>query len=204
MLRIHTQNALQAPDAADREEALRQLETSISRATRIIAQLLTLARLEPNAVDLHPTRLNLLSLVREELAELIPLALDRDQTLTLEADEQDDFQLCADASGLGILLQNLVSNAVQHTPTGGRIRVCVTSEPATLTLLIQDSGPGVAPAMRSKVFERFYREGSGQGAGLGLSIVARIVELHHGSIELHDSALGGLEVCVRLPRVHEA
>jgi two-component system sensor histidine kinase QseC len=73
-----------------------------------------------------------------------------------------------------------------------------------VVLRVQDSGPGVPPELRGKVFERFFRVGGGSGAGLGLSIVARIVELHHGTISLGDSPLGGLEVWVRLPRAELA
>ena len=244
VLRIHAQNALQAPDPADRDAALRQLEGGIERATRVVAQLLTLARLEPEAGNRQTAPIDLLALARRELAELTPLALDRGQELALEvageADEgkdqgdasevagsdergdvadtpgttelagrstpaagrarPSDFRLFADASGLGILLQNLVGNAVQHTPAGGRIRVLLEAGAEALTLRVQDSGPGVPPALRSKVFERFFRAGSGSGAGLGLAIVARIVELHGGTIALGDSPLGGLEVRVDLPR----
>ena len=258
VLRIHAQNALQAPDPADREDALRQLEAGIDRATRVMAQLLTLARLEPDAGSRHMAQVDLLALARQELAELTPLALEHDQELALEAgegeqdgagedsavedgtgdeggagsgsnrgDEGDggdeeangtndtkgtrggrghggaDFRLVADAPGLGILLQNLVSNAVQHTPAGGRIRVVLEADAEAVVLRVQDSGPGVAPELRGKVFERFFRVGGGSGAGLGLSIVARIVELHHGTITLGDSPLGGLEVWVRLPRATE-
>ncbi len=238
VLRIHAQNALQAPDPSDRDAALRQLEGGIERATRVVAQLLTLARLEPDAGSRHLAPLDLLALAREELAELTPLALEREQELALEvegeADEGSDqgderaavamgeagetadtgamsgvgkaagrsadFRLLADAPCLGILLQNLVGNAVQHTPAGGRIRVLLQTGAEALTLRVQDSGPGVPPALRSKVFERFFRAGNGSGAGLGLAIVDRIVELHHGAITLGDSPLGGLEVKVILPR----
>ncbi|HAS50687.1 MAG TPA: two-component sensor histidine kinase [Gammaproteobacteria bacterium] len=203
VLRIHTQNALQAPDPTDREQALQQLDAGIERATRVIAQLLTLARLEPNAVTLRMTELDLLAFLRNELAELIPLALERQQDLALEATEGDHDCLIADAPSLGILLQNLISNAVQHTPKNGQIRVCLQVRGEAVELRIQDSGPGIPPELRSKVFERFFRQGAAQGAGLGLSIVARIVELHGGTLELHDSPLGGLEVLIclsRLPR----
>ena len=243
VLRIHAQNALQAPDPADRDGALRQLEAGIDRATRVMAQLLTLARLEPDAGSRHMAQVDLLALTRQELAELTPLALEHDQELALEAgegeedgagedsavedgtgDEGDggdeepngtngtkgdrdhggaDFRLVADAPGLGILLQNLVSNAVQHTPPGGRIRVVLEADAEAVVLRVQDSGPGVAPELRGKVFERFFRAGGGSGAGLGLSIVARIVELHHGTITLGDSPIGGREVWGRLPRATE-
>jgi two-component system sensor histidine kinase QseC len=108
--------------------------------------------------------------------------------------------LLGDAGSLGILMQNLVSNAVRHTPPDGCIRVLLDASPATLVLRVQDSGAGVPPALREKVFERFFRAGGGEGAGLGLSIVARIVELHGGTIALDDGPLGGLELRVELPR----
>ena len=264
VLRIHAQNALQAPDPADRDDALRQLEAGIDRATRVVAQLLTLARLEPDAGARHMAPVDLLALARQELAELTPLALEHDQELALEVEgegeaaeagdpgdqpepaaigETDDkadagemgdlrkvgavakerhdggaggrnargtggarpadFGLVADAPALGILLQNLVSNAVQHTPAAGRIRVLLEADAEAVVLRVQDSGPGVPPELRGKVFERFFRAGGGSGAGLGLSIVARIVELHHGTITLGDSPFGGLEVWVRLPRATE-
>src|SRR3990167_2530633 len=199
VLRIHAQNAQQAPDPEDRAKALQQLEHGVERATRVVTQLLTLARLEPAAVQLAMAPLDLAALAREELAELTPLALDHQQELEFEA-EGSDFQLLADGPSLGTLLQNLLGNALQYTPTGGRIRVLLQGQPEALLLRVQDSGPGVPAELREKLFERFFRQGMGQGAGLGLSIVRRVVELHSGEIELLDSPLGGLDVLVRLPR----
>ena len=200
VVRMHTQNALQAPDVADREQALGQLEQGIERATRIVAQLLTMARLEPAAVPMDRAPVDLAVFLRNELAELTPLALDRQQELTFELDEAADYHLRADAPSLGILLQNLLSNAVQHTPAGGLIKVALLAEPQSICLQVEDSGAGVPAEQREKLFERFYRQGSGQGAGLGLSIVQRIVELHGGEIMLADAPAGGLQVSVRLPR----
>lgn len=200
VLRIHAQNALETPDPEDRREALRQLGAGVDRATRVVAQLLTLARLDPDVVQLAMRPINLLDYLRNDLAELTPLALERHQELSLKADEAADYRLLADGPSLGTLLQNLVSNAVQYTPDGGRIRVQLQAQVDAIVLRVQDSGPGVDEAQREKLFERFYRLGDGQGAGLGLSIVRRVVELHRGTIALGESPLGGLEVCVRLPR----
>lgn len=200
VLRIHAQNAMDAPDPQDRNDALHQLGAGVERATRVVAQLLTLARLDPNVVQLAMRELDLLGYVRNELAELIPLALERHQELNLDAIEPADYVLLADGPSLGTLLQNLVSNAVQYTPDGGHIQVQLEAQADAIILRVQDSGPGVAEAQREKLFERFYRLGAGQGAGLGLSIVRRVVELHRGSISLGESPLGGLEVAVRLPR----
>ncbi|HCH78919.1 MAG TPA: two-component sensor histidine kinase, partial [Pseudomonas sp.] len=184
----------------DREAALQQLLTGVDRTTRVVTQLLTLARLEPNAQPRHPQQLDLLPLCRECLAELTPLALARDQELTLEADDVADHRLPGDAAALATLLQNLVGNALQYTPDGGQIQVSLQTMEDGVSLCVDDSGPGVPAAQRDKLFERFYRQGDGQGAGLGLAIVARIAELHGATIELADSPLGGLQVAVHLPR----
>ncbi|HET9463206.1 MAG TPA: ATP-binding protein [Thiobacillus sp.] len=200
VLRIHAQNAAGAPDPADRAEALRQMLHGVDRATRLAEQLLTLARLEPNAARLKLNELDLHAFVRNELAELTPLALERGLELALSADDTGDYRLQADATSLGVLLQNLVTNAIQYTPEGGRIQVLLKEAPDKVELHVQDSGPGVPKAMRAKLFERFFREGVGSGAGLGLSIVQRIVELHRGTLILGDAPLGGLDVQVHLPR----
>jgi two-component system sensor histidine kinase QseC len=200
VLRLQADNAVRAPDPADRELALKQLDRSVVRATRLVEQLLALARLEPGAVRLQADRLDLAAVVRNEIAEIGSMAFDRGQELTFEVDEGSDFHLQADEASLQILLQNLISNAVRHTPEGGQVRVWLDAVPGAMELHVQDSGPGVPPAMRSRVFERFFREGPGQGAGLGLSIVSRIVELHGGQVALRDSPLGGLDVVVTLPR----
>jgi two-component system sensor histidine kinase QseC len=202
VLRIHAQNALDAPDPADRADALQQMVPGVDRATRLVTQLLTLARLEPNAAGLQLRELDLHAYVRNELAELIPLALDRGQELTLSAEETGNYRLQADGTSLGVLLQNLVANAIQYTPENGRIQVLLKEAPDKVELHVQDSGPGVRETMRAKLFERFFREGVGSGAGLGLSIVQRIVELHRGTIILGDAPLGGLDVQVHLPRHH--
>ncbi|MCP9339362.1 ATP-binding protein [Stutzerimonas xanthomarina] len=201
VLRIHAQNAQQAGSEADRDEALRQLVTGVDRTTRVVTQLLTLARLEPSAQQLRLAPLDMRRLTRDTLAELTPLAIARKQELTLDVDEHSDCSLTGDAASLATLLQNLVGNALAYTPTGGRIEVQLRSTAENLFLEVADSGPGIAPELRAQLFERFVRLGDGQGAGLGLSIVARIAELHGATVELLDSALGGLRAVVRIPRI---
>ncbi len=200
VLRIHAQNALQAASEAERDEALRQLLAGVDRTTRVVTQLLTLARLEPSAQQLRLAPLDMRRLTRDTLAELTPLAIAREQELALEVDEQGDYSLTGDAASLATMLQNLVGNALTYTPAGGRIEVQLRSTPDMLILEVADSGPGIAPELRAQLFERFVRLGDGQGAGLGLSIVARIAELHGATVDLLDSALGGLRAVVRIPR----
>jgi two-component system sensor histidine kinase QseC len=200
VLRIHAQNAQQAQDEQERAEALEQLVVGVDRTTRVVTQLLTLARLEPSAQQLRLAPLDLRALARETLAELTPLAIAQDQALTLEVDEQADCRLTGDAASLTTMLQNLVGNALEYTPHGGRIEVQLHGDAEQLILAVDDSGPGISTELRPQLFERFFRLGGGQGAGLGFSIVARIAELHGASVELLDSPLGGLRVLVRLPR----
>ena len=200
VLRIHAQNALAATEPVERDAALHQISAAVERAGRVVGQLLTLARLEPGASETLATTVDLLPLIRQELAELAPLALDRDQELTLDAREEDDYRLLGDAPALGILLQNLIANAIQYTPAGGYIQVSLEADAEQLQLAVLDSGPGVPADQRERLFQRFFRLGESQGAGLGLAIVARIAELHGGRIELLDSSLGGLQVRLSLPR----
>ncbi|GAA4412288.1 ATP-binding protein [Quisquiliibacterium transsilvanicum] len=200
VLRLQAHNAAHAQDPLDRDEALGQLDSSVARATRVVEQLLTLARLEPGAATLEMRRQDLLTLVRRQLAELAPLALERRQDLALEADEGRDYDALVDEHCFGALLQNLVGNAVAHAPEGGSIRVSLRAADQAVELSVQDSGSGLPPDLRDRAFEPFFREGPGQGAGLGLSIAARVAELHGTRISLGDSPLGGLAAHVEFPR----
>ena len=130
---------------------------------------------------------------------MITLSLQRDQELTLQVQPGERFVIHADEQGLHSLVENLVANAIRHTPPGGQIQVVLERQSDGIRLRFQDSGPGIAPELRERVFEHFFRQGAGQGAGLGLAIVARVAELHDWRLLLHDSPLGGLEVCVCLP-----
>ena len=199
VLHVQAHNALHAPDPADREAAIRQIDRNVVRATHLSEQLLLLARLEPGLVRLQRVALDLAAFLRQELAELITLSLQRDQELTLQVQPGERFVIHADEQGLHSLVENLVANAIRHTPPGGQIQVVLERQSDGIRLRFQDSGPGIAPELRERVFEHFFRQGAGQGAGLGLAIVARVAELHDWRLLLHDSPLGGLEVCVCLP-----
>ncbi|MDX5446392.1 MAG: sensor histidine kinase N-terminal domain-containing protein [Zoogloeaceae bacterium] len=204
VLRIQAQNALDAGAPEDREAALRQLHVGVERATRVVEQLLTLARLEPGAAAMPHAVHDVAARVRAELAELTPLALARDQELEYLADDAADLHAPCDADGLAILLRNLVGNAVRHAPRGGHVRVSLGRDGESLRLTVEDDGPGVAITDRTRLTERFCRLDEGGGAGLGLSIVRRIVELHAGALHFGDSPLGGLEVTVELPAARGA
>lgn len=198
VLKIHAENAMQATDPGEREQALQHLRQGVERATRLISQMLTLARLADEQ-QRQRNPLALLQSCRDEVAELLPLALRRDQELELISDSDLPDKVNMEPGSLGMLLQNLVGNAIQHAPDGGRILISLQRQTDQLVLRVEDSGSGVAAADRERLLERFHTQGSSQGAGLGLSIVQRIVERHQGNLQLGDSPLGGLLVQVSVP-----
>lgn len=202
VLDLHAQNALAAEDPDDRREALEELRSGVARATRLVTQLLTLARLEPEEEQEAGARADgdLLVEVREALAELSPLAVERGQTLELAAEEGGDWRLAAEPGAIATLVQNLVGNALRYTPDGGRVTVTLAADDARLMLNVDDQGPGIAAAQRERVTERFHRAGPGAGAGLGLSIVERLLARHGGTLRLEEAPGGGLRAVATLQR----
>ncbi|MFN2410838.1 MAG: ATP-binding protein [Halomonas sp.] len=201
VLDLHAQNALSAHSHEDREEALDHLRDGVTRATRVVSQLLALARLAPETeIQRHYRPANLLTETRETLAELSPLAAERQQQVTLHADEALDWQMEAEPGAVETILQNIVGNAFQHTPINGVIDIALTASPHHVTLCVDDQGPGIPEQAISQVRERFQRAGPGAGAGLGLSIVDRVVKRHNGEFSLTSAPQGGLRVCITLQR----
>jgi two-component system sensor histidine kinase GlrK len=120
------------------------------------------------------------------------------------ASKCEDVTLVADEEKLRIIIDNLLSNAVKFTPESGTIRLTLEEADGSAVLDVADSGPGIAPQERQRIFDAFYQGGavpSGQvrGSGLGLSIVKELVTVHHGSVEVIEGALPGASFRVTLP-----
>jgi two-component system sensor histidine kinase QseC len=197
ILRIHAQNAQRASTLEQREEALEFLVAGVDRATRIGSQLLTMARIEPRLNNPHISLVELTALVREELAELAPLALEKDVDLVLESDH--DCEVRTDPVALAIALQNLVTNALNFSPPGSEVRVQIRLQTSgAVYISVADSGPGIDEAECARLFERFYSQGNANGAGLGLAIVAMIVSKIGSSLRLYNLPEGGLCAQLRL------
>nr|WP_315188662.1 ATP-binding protein [uncultured Albidiferax sp.] len=199
-IRAQAQVALGAgADAAQRQHALHATLEGCDRATRLVEQLLTLARLE--ATGTLPTdTLDLCAVARSIAADLAPAALQRQQTLELEADTA--CPVPGDAVLAGVLVRNLVDNALRYSPPGARIQIRLAQEGGQTLLQVDDSGPGMAEADMAHLGERFYRPlGQDQpGSGLGWSIVQRVAEVLGAQVQVGRSArLGGLVVGVRWP-----
>jgi two-component system OmpR family sensor kinase/two-component system sensor histidine kinase QseC len=195
-LKLQLHILVHARDAQTREWAQAELEQGMERTSRLVEQLLTLARSEPGAAPLSPVSLDLVVLAQEVLAASGPLASTRGTQLALLGEASARVQ--GDGAELTSLVRNLVDNAVIHSPPGARVEVSVAHTPAGTVLTVDDSGPGIAPAERQRVFDRFFRRpGSDEpGSGLGLAIVRRVAERHGARLHLDQAPLGGLRVVV--------
>lgn len=199
-LALQAQLAQRAADGPARDQALLELRGGLARATRMVEQLLSLAREEPDVADRPQAPVDLSGLARDVVTELAAVAADRD--IDLGVTRQDPAQLVGDPDALAAMLRNLVDNALRYTPSGGRVDVAVAAEPQQFVLTVADSGPGIPPAERGRVFERFARGSrtTATGSGLGLAIVRRIAERHGGTVALGEAQQGGLLASVTFPR----
>jgi two-component system, OmpR family, sensor histidine kinase QseC len=199
-IRAQAQVALGAgADVAQREHALRSTLLGCDHATRLVDQLLTLARLEalPQAA---PARINLSAVVQRIAADLVPAALARSQTLALDAPHP--CVVAGDEMLVGVLVRNLIDNALRYSPDGAQVQVSLGHDSGRVTLRVQDSGAGMTAPEIAKLGQRFVRVlGHHQsGSGLGWSIVKRLVDVYGAQVEVGRShSLGGLAVAVRWP-----
>lgn len=204
-LRLQVQALQKAGNDEARQLAAERVTSGIDRASRLLEQMLILAREEAAENELQSV--SLLDLSRLAIADSLPLAQAR--SIDLGADlppdsDQAQYQLEGHREALRIMLGNLLDNAIKYSPAGGIVDIRLYREPSALLLSIEDSGPGIPPDQREKVFERFHRssETSQQatGSGLGLAIVRAIAERHHIRIVFEDSgSLGGLKVLLCFP-----
>lgn len=200
-LKTHAQVALRATDEAGRRASLENLVTGADRAAHLVEQLLTLARLDPEAGIAQSERFPLAPLARQVLAEQASSALAKNIELELDAPAEGPVQ--GKPAMIAILLRNLVDNAIRYTPAGGTVRVAVEESGNTVTLTVTDTGPGIPAEERQRVFDRFYRVlgNEAPGSGLGLSIAKRIADLHRAGLALEEGEDGhGLKVAVRFPK----
>ena len=201
-LQLQLELAQRANSPEERDLALRRLEGGIRRAVHLVQQLLTIARQDPDGVDRPRMPLDLNAVVKEALGRQADLAAHRDIDLGLTRD--DPLRIEGDGDAVGILVNNLVDNAIRYTPAGGRVDVSLQENGDRAMLEVRDTGPGIPPEERERVFGRFYRHANAdiEGSGLGLSIVRNIAERHHATVALLDPPEGsGLCVQVSFPRI---
>lgn len=185
-------------DHGQRRQASAGLREGVARATHTVHQLLAFERARPGTGEAALPRLDLAALVRDRLAVAAPLAMQR--AVDIELNAETPCMLPLHRESMAALLDNVIGNAIKYSPDGGRVGVTVDTGGPCVTIV--DQGPGIAPELRAKVFERFYRV-PGQdvaGSGLGLSIAERAAARNGARIRLDHGPHGrGLAVIIDFP-----
>lgn len=193
-LKAQIELALRETDPERVKHSLAQLYISADRLSRLVRQLLSLARNEPGALDtvqLQPLDLNAFAL--EVSMDWVPQAIKRSIDLGFEGNENDSLMIAADRDRLRELINNLIDNAIRYSQPGGRVTVRTGRAPdGQCRLSISDDGPSIPVAERERIFERFHRLLGTQedGSGLGLAIVSEIAMLHGARITLEEDVDG--------------
>lgn len=198
-LKLQVQLAERAKTPEAQQKAFSRLHAGIDRATGLVQQLLTVARLDPDAHSKPFVSVDVEHILRSTSEELMVLAHQKDIQIEVNAK-------ATTVSGiedvLKLLLINLCDNAIRYTQAQGRIVLSAKEENNQVIIAVSDNGPGIAPEDRERIFDRFYRSlgTKTQGNGLGLAIVKRAVELHHGTIRVTEGLDGqGTSMQITLP-----
>lgn len=195
ILRSSAQLLLREPGlSAEGREVCGFIVSETERMNRLVSTLLDCARARPP--EFRPV--NLANLAQQTIAMLKPQAGKKNIHLHFEAPEGEDATAYCDAEQMTQVLLNLLLNALQILPEGGRIEVAVRQEAGSVALEVADDGPGIAPELYDRVFDPFYTQRNG-GIGLGLTVVRQLVAAHHGEISAGRSHLGGALFRLRLP-----
>jgi two-component system sensor histidine kinase QseC len=198
-IKAQAQVARAASGETERIHALDNAILGCDRAAHLIEQLLTLARVDTLGDGMtKPCQLRVIA--AQVIAALAPAALRKGVQLELLAGDANSVpEVRGTPELLRILMRNLLDNSIQHTSTGTSVQVGITHESGNICLSVSDNGPGIPEQERAKVLERFYRPLGTQasGSGLGLSIVKRIAEVHHATLQLQPmNPVQGLRVTV--------
>jgi signal transduction histidine kinase len=199
-LRLQLQLLDRAPDEAARLEARGRLGAAVERAIHLAEQLLTLARTDPQEPTAELESVDLSAAAAQGITDTHDLAVARHVDLGLDA--APNVMVRGDGEALRTLVRNLVDNGVRYSPPQGSVQVRCRATAEGALLEVSDTGPGIAPSDRERVFDRFYRRAAAQenGTGLGLAIVKAVAERHGARVLLDEAPGGGLHVSVSFPR----
>jgi heavy metal sensor kinase len=181
-------------------ESLEIVVDQARRVSRLVDDMLVLARADTGGYPLRLTDLDLSEVVADCHHALTAVATQRSVQICSAAGSDVPFR--ADEDLLHRLVQNLLDNAIRHTPPGGVVTLAVVSESLGATIRVSDSGPGIPKEDQTRIFDRFVRldeARSGDGTGLGLPIARWIAEAHGGTLVLEASGPGGSTFCATLP-----
>lgn len=200
-LRLQVQTLARSRDEIALSQAVGRLLGGVDRASRLVEQLLALARQDPSSQNTDLAPLSLSACVEQALSDVAPYAAARNIQLQSSLALPAPAQVLGDADSLRVMIRNLLDNAVRYIPEQGTVRVGLEAGGPQVELTVEDSGSGIRPQERTRIFDRFYRVPgtSPSGSGLGLAIAKTIADRHRATIVLDDSALGGLAVKIGFP-----
>jgi two-component system sensor histidine kinase TctE len=193
--------ALREDDPVQIQHTLQQIRTSSAALGRMVSQLLSLARAEPEAAgNMELLPLDLSRLAQEVTSDWVPQALLKKIDLGFAGTDQG-CQITGNAILLRELISNLIDNAIRYTPSGGQVTVSIRPDRTmqeSIELAVEDNGPGIPEKKRERIFEPFYRIlGTGEeGCGLGLTIVSEIAQRHRAEIRIENAERGGTKMSV--------
>ena len=198
-IKAQAQVALKATSEKGKDLAIRHVIIGIDNTTHLVRQMLMLARLDPDIPKRKFEQQNLTRILTEVAADVASLAMEKNIDLEVRQ-VTDEIKIEGQAEALSVLVRNLLDNAVRYTPAGGWVKAGISRSPEGVILKIMDSGPGIAEKDKDRVFDRFFRGlGTGQtGSGLGLSIVQRVVDLHHAKLEFQTGRGEGKGVTAKV------
>ena len=183
------------------KQVIEDVRDEVKKMTKLVGDLLTVARTDGRANQLKPVRMDLVSAAQQTVRIMRPFAEKKDIVIDEELPKRAEIH--ADEQKIRQLILILVDNAVKYTPEHGRISVRVQEEKGNVELFVSDTGIGIAPEHQERIFERFYRVDKARsrrmgGNGLGLAIAREIVEAHGGSITLESEPGKGTTFRVQL------
>ncbi|MBP2627819.1 MAG: integral rane sensor signal transduction histidine kinase [Firmicutes bacterium] len=186
-------------------QVLDDMKNEIRRMSKIVADLLTLARADAGVTSIMKEKFHFHIVAEQVIRSLQPLAAEKN--IKLEMTENGDIPVWADKERMNQLLVILIDNAIKYTPNGGRVDVLIkkiTGSSPYIHVIVQDTGIGISEADQNLIFERFYRVDKARsreegGTGLGLSIVKWIVEAHNGTIKIESRPGEGSSFIMILP-----
>ena len=187
------------------KEFFEDINSEVDRLNSIISDLLTLVRLDQREIPLNIQEVNMGELLQGILKRLVPLAKKKSIDLIYESHREVMAEI--DEVKLSLALTNLIENAIKYTPDGGRVNVSLQADLQDASIIVADTGIGIAKEEQSRIFERFYRTDKTRnretgGTGLGLAITYKTVVMHNGSIGVESEEGKGSIFTVQIPLRH--
>jgi signal transduction histidine kinase len=204
-IRTLAEYALRTPNLdVETEDTFREIVTETEAASRLLEDMLTLARADTSTVEVVFEPVNLVSAVRAAVGKLS--SFEETQHRWSVDIEREPLYIMGDAASLSRLAWILIDNAIKYTPTGRRIAVSLASTDSEVSLIVRDNGAGIPPTALPRIFERFFRvdpsRGQTEGVGLGLAIGKWIAESHRGCITVESEEGVGSTFTATFPRVN--